>query len=296
MKILNFGSLNIDYVYEVPYFPNPGETLSSIKYNSYPGGKGLNQSVAIAKAGSYVYHAGKIGENSEILIQALQESGVDTTLLDHTGRITGHAIIQVDHNGDNCIILHGGCNKEITKDYINQVFSLLEEDDILVLQNEINDLQLIVDKAVEKNLRIALNPSPMDTRLSTLNLSGITWLILNEIEGAELSGSQDPNEILAILLERYPQLKVVLTLGDKGAVYQEKQLRYEQPIFPAAVKDTTAAGDTFTGYFISMVSSGIEVSEALKIASKAASLSVSKEGASSSIPTKDEVLKALNNG
>lgn len=296
MKILNFGSLNIDHVYEVPYFPHPGETLSSIKYNSYPGGKGLNQSVAIAKAGSYVYHAGKIGENSEILIQALQESGVDTTLLDHTGRVTGHAIIQVDHSGDNCIILHGGSNKEITQDYINQVFSLLEEDDILVLQNEINDLQIIVDKAIEKKLRIALNPSPMDARLRKLNLSGITWLILNEIEGAELSGSKDPNEITTILLERYPQLKIVLTLGEKGSIYQEKELRYEQPIFPVSVKDTTAAGDTFTGYFISMVSSGFEVSEALKIASKAASLAVSREGASSSIPTKDEVLTALYNG
>ncbi|MDF2485232.1 MAG: ribokinase [Herbinix sp.] len=296
MKILNFGSLNIDHVYEVPYFPNPGETLSSIKYNSYPGGKGLNQSVAIAKAGSYVYHAGKIGENSELLVQALQESGVDTTLLDHTGRVTGHAIIQVDESGDNCIIIHGGCNKEITKDYINHILSILEEDDILVLQNEINDLQLIVDMAIKKKLRIALNPSPMDESLRKINLSGITWLILNEIEGTALSGSKDPIEITNVLLEKYPQLKVVLTLGDKGAIYQEKHLRYEQPIFPVPVKDTTAAGDTFTGYFISMVASGFEVSTALKIAAKAASLAVSREGASSSIPTRDDVLTALYNG
>ncbi|MFT4145984.1 MAG: ribokinase [Mobilitalea sp.] len=296
MKILNFGSLNIDHVYEVPYFPNPGETLSSVKYNSYPGGKGLNQSVAMAKAGSYVYHAGKIGENSDILIQALQESGVDTTLLDHTGRITGHAIIQVNESGDNCIILHGGSNREITKEYIDQIFSTLEENDILVLQNEINDLQFIIEMATKKKLKIALNPSPVDEALCKIDLSGITWLILNEIEGAELAGSREPIEITNTLLERYPQLKVVLTLGDKGAIYQEQQLRYEQPIFPADVKDTTAAGDTFTGYFISLVAKGTEVSEALKFAAKAASLAVSREGASSSIPTKDEVLIALNNG
>lgn len=293
MKILNIGSLNIDHVYEVPYFPHKGETLSSIKYNSFPGGKGLNQSVAIAKAGSHVYHAGRIGENSDILIQALEESGVNTTLLDTTGLVTGHAIIQVDATGDNCILLHGGSNQEISKEYIHRVFSILEENDILVLQNEINDLEYILNLAKDKNVRVALNPSPIDEQLKTLDLSGITWLILNEIEGAELSGSSNPDEITRILQEKYPQIKVVLTLGEKGAVYKDDVETVEQPIYPTKVKDTTAAGDTFTGYFISMIASGLAVKEALRIAAKAASLAVSKEGASSSIPTREEVFASL---
>lgn len=292
MKILNLGSLNIDHVYEVPYFLHPGETLSSTKYCSFPGGKGLNQSVAMAKAGSCVYHAGKVGLDSEILIRVLEESGVNTTFLDTTGKITGHAIIQVDAKGDNCILLHGGSNQEITRVYIDRVLNALEEDYILVLQNEINDLQYILDKAKEKKLQVALNPSPIDDNLRNMDLAGVTWLILNEIEGAELSGSTNPQDITKILLQKYPDMRIVLTLGSKGSIYEDRNSRYEQEIFATKVKDTTAAGDTFTGYFISMTANGMDVENAMMIASKAASITVTREGAAISIPTKDEVMQS----
>ncbi len=290
MKILNFGSLNIDHVYEVPYFLHPGETLSSTKYSSFPGGKGLNQSIAMARAGSLVYHAGRIGPDSDILIRVLQESGVDTTFLDTTGQVTGHAIIQVDAQGDNCILLYGGSNQEISRDYIDRVFDALQEDYILVLQNEISNLQYILKKAGEKKLPVALNPSPIDENLKNMDLSGVTWLILNEIEGAQLGGSDRPEEMTENLLKRYPQLRIILTLGSQGAVYEDREQRYEQPVYPAVVKDTTAAGDTFTGYFISMVASGKDVKEAMEIAARAAAIAVSREGASSSIPVREELV------
>lgn len=290
MKILNLGSLNIDHVYEVPYFLHPGETLSSTKYSSFPGGKGLNQSIAMAKAGSRVYHAGKIGPDSEMLIRVLQESGVNTTLLDTTGQVTGHAIIQVNAQGENCILLYGGSNHEISKEYIDRVFSMLQEDYILVLQNEISNLQYILEKAREKKLPVALNPSPIDDNLKNMDLSGITWLIMNEIEGAELSGSSNPAEMTKNLIKQYPDMKIILTLGDQGAIYEDRSCRYEQPVFPAKVKDTTAAGDTFTGYFISMVASGRNVKEAMEIAARAAAITVSREGAGCSIPSREEVL------
>lgn len=290
MKILNFGSLNIDHVYEVPYFLHPGETLSSTKYSSFPGGKGLNQSIAMARAGSLVYHAGRIGPDSDILIRVLQESGVDTTFLDTTGQVTGHAIIQVDAQGDNCILLYGGSNQEISWDYIDRVFDALQEDYILVLQNEISNLQYILKKAGEKKLPVALNPSPIDENLKNMDLSGVTWLILNEIEGAQLGGSDRPEEMTENLLKRYPQLRIILTLGSQGAVYKDREQRYEQPVYPAVVKDTTAAGDTFTGYFISMVASGKDVKEAMEIAARAAAIAVSREGASSSIPVREELV------
>jgi ribokinase len=290
MKILNFGSLNIDHVYEVPYFLHPGETLSSTKYSSFPGGKGLNQSIAMARAGSLVYHAGRIGPDSEILIRVLQESGVDTTFLDTTGQVTGHAIIQVDAQGDNCILLYGGSNQEIHWEYIDRVFDALQEDYILVLQNEISNLQYILKKAGEKKLPVALNPSPIDENLRNMDLSGVTWLILNEIEGAQLGGSDRPEEMTKNLLKRYPEMKIILTLGSQGAVYEDREQRYEQPVYPAMVKDTTAAGDTFTGYFISMVASGKDVKEAMEIAARAAAIAVSREGASSSIPVREELV------
>lgn len=291
MKILNFGSLNIDHVYEVPHFLHPGETISSYHYKCFPGGKGLNQSIAMAKAGCHVYHAGKIGTNSEQLVQALQESGVDTTFLDTTGETTGHAIIQVIPSGENCILVYGGSNLDISTDYIDKVFASMNEDFILVLQNEINNLAYIINKARELGVQIALNPSPLDDKLLNTDLTGITWLILNEIEGAQLCSSTIPEEITEKLLAKYPDIRIVLTLGEKGAVYQDKSQCHEQSIYPTDVKDTTAAGDTFTGYFLSEIVTGADVKIALDIASKAASIAVSRDGASNSIPSKEEVMK-----
>jgi ribokinase len=291
MKILNFGSLNIDHVYEVPHFLCPGETLSSTKYNSFPGGKGLNQSIAMARSGSYVYHVGKIAADSVKLLSILQESGVDTTFLDTSGSTTGHAIIQVNPQGENCILLYGGSNLEISTDYIDRVFESIQEECILVLQNEISNLQYIIDKAKDLRMPIAFNPSPIDENLKRMDLSGITWMILNEIEGAELSGSDDSTEMTRNLLSKYPDMKIILTLGDKGAIYEDRSMRYEQPSHPAVVKDTTAAGDTFTGYFISEIASGTDIKKALDVASKAAAIAVSRDGASCSIPTRDEVAK-----
>lgn len=293
MKILNLGSLNIDHVYEVPHFLKPGETLSSNQYKCYPGGKGLNQSIALAKAGAYVYHAGKIGPNAEILTKALQESGVDITFLDRSGSTTGHAIIQVNQSGENCILLHGGSNHEISTDDIDRIFSLMKEECVLVLQNEISNIEYVLRKAKEKGIQVALNPSPMDEKLKKTDLSAVTWLILNEIEGVELSGSKQPDVIIDTLLNRYQDMKIILTLGEKGAIYQDSKIRHVQPIYPTTVKDSTAAGDTFTGYFLSEIIAGTNVKRALEIAAKAASIAVSREGASISIPMREEVLNKL---
>jgi ribokinase len=291
MKILNFGSLNIDHVYEVSHFLHPGETLSSSQYQCFPGGKGLNQSIAMAKAGSYVYHAGKVGPNSEVLIKVLQESGVDTTFLDTSGSVTGHAIIQVNHNGENCILLYGGSNLEITTDYVDWVFAQLKDDCILLLQNEINNMEYILGKAKGRGMRVALNPSPIDEKLKNTDLTGVTWLILNEIEGEQLSGSNQPEEMIQRLIKCYPSMRIILTLGNKGSIYQDAVFRYNQKVYPAEVKDTTAAGDTFTGYFLSEIVSGGDLRKALDLAAKAAAITVTRDGASSSIPSKEEVMK-----
>ena len=163
MKVLSFGSLNIDYVYKVDHFVQKGETLSSKSLNVFSGGKGLNQSIALAKAGVETYHAGAIGEDGKFLLEILEEAGVDTSCVKIlSDERTGNAIIQNDEDGDNCILLYGGANQAITKAQVDAVLSRFDAGDYLVLQNEINELPYMMTKAHEKGMKIVLNPSPMN--------------------------------------------------------------------------------------------------------------------------------------
>ena len=289
MKVLNFGSLNLDYVYSVDHMVTPGETLASYGMNVFCGGKGLNQSIALAKAGVEVYHAGLIGEEGEILLKTCQEGGVDSRYIRKTTEKSGHTIIQVDKDGQNCILLYGGANQSITREYVDEVLSHFEKGDILLLQNEINLLDYIINQAYEKGMMIILNPSPYNEKLDSCDFKKISMLLLNEVEGAQETGEKDEKKILVRLKELYPDMQVVLTLGKDGSVYQYKDQVYRQGIFSVQAVDTTAAGDTFTGYFISSILEGMPVDEGLKLAAKASAIAVSREGATASIPVKAEV-------
>ena len=289
MKVLNFGSLNLDYVYSVDHMVTPGETLASYGMNVFCGGKGLNQSIALAKAGVEVYHAGLIGEEGEILLKTCQEGGVDSRYIRKTTEKSGHTIIQVDKDGQNCILLYGGANQSITREYVDEVLSHFEKGDILLLQNEINLLDYIINQAYEKGMMIILNPSPYNEKLDSCDFKKISMLLLNEVEGAQVTGEKDEKKILVRLKELYPDMQVVLTLGKDGSVYQYKDQVYREGIFSVQAVDTTAAGDTFTGYFISSILEGMPVDEGLKLAAKASAIAVSREGATASIPVKAEV-------
>lgn len=296
MAILNFGSLNIDRVYKVPHFVKPGETISSDSYKCFPGGKGLNQSIAVARAGERVFHAGKIGKDGLFLKEMLKENGVDVRYVQENGSVTGHALIQVSETGENCIILYGGSNFENDVESIDRVLDQFGEGDILVLQNEISNLEYLLAKGKSRKMRILLNPSPVDAALETLDLSAVTWLVLNETEGEVLAGDGRPDEILNILHEKYPHMKIVLTLGKQGAVYFDGTEKIKQECFQVNTVDTTAAGDTFTGYLIGGIEQGKSVREALRTAACAAALAVSKEGAAVSIPHMGEVKKRISKG
>ena len=210
MKILNFGSLNLDYVYHVEHMVTPGETLASTRLETFCGGKGLNQSIALAKAGAEVYHAGCIGEDGAMLLQALEEAGVETSYIKTLPGKTGHAIIQVDKSGQNCILLYGGANRLLTEHYINQVLESFGEGDVLLLQNEVNLLHVIIDKAYERGMKIILNPSPFDDNLKFCDFSKISMFLLNEVEGEQITGKKEPAAILQELARLYSQAKVVL--------------------------------------------------------------------------------------
>ena len=290
MKIYNLGSLNLDYVYKVGHFVQPGETLSSKHYSCLPGGKGLNQSIAASRAGSKVYHIGIIGEDAGLLTKTLLESNVNLNFLNITNAVCGHAIIQVNEDGENCILLFGGSNRQISKKFIEHTFAQIDKESLLLLQNETNNLEYALYVAKQVGLSVMLNPSPIDDELLNLDLSAVSWLVLNEIEGRELTGEKEPNKILDNLLEKYPDMKVVLTLGCKGSIYRDRLKEVVQESYQVTVKDTTAAGDTFTGYFASSLAEGKDVEVAMNLASKAAAITITKVGAANSIPWMKEVV------
>ena len=293
MKLLDFGSLNIDHTYQLPHLVRPGETLASDSYHKSEGGKGFNQAVALAKAGQEVYLAGAIGQDGLFLRDYLQELGVHTEHLCVLDAPTGHAMIQLDTEGQNCIILFGGTNGMVTEAMIDEVLADFGAGDYLLLQNEISHVDSIICAAHAKGMHIILNPSPMSPELLTWPLELVEWFILNEIEGADITGKTQPEEMLDELLRRYPACHVVLTLGERGSVYADATQRMDQNIVPAHTVDTTAAGDTFTGYFIHALLQGEAIQQALKTAACASAITVSRPGAGRSIPAAEEVQAAM---
>ena len=293
IKILNFGSCNIDYVYSMDHIVRVGETQSTYQLEIFPGGKGLNQSIAIARAGAAVHHAGCVGCDGDMLLELLTQSGVDVSYIRRVAEKNGHAIIQVSTEGDNSIFLHGGSNEMIDEPFVDSVLEGFDGGDILLLQNEISNVPYIVEKAYEKHMCIILNPSPWNEKARKIDFGMLSYIIVNEVEAQEISGCQIPEEALAFFKERYPDLKVILTLGDKGSIYLDREHTIRQSAFITDVVDTTAAGDTFTGYFVAGVASGVDCADALRDASAAAAISVSRNGAAPSIPWKREVAKSL---
>lgn len=285
MKICNFGSLNLDLVYAVDHAVLPGETLSSSGREEFCGGKGLNQSIALAQAGGEVYHAGCIGVDGGKLRRLLEEKGVDTRFVRELPMPSGHAVIQVDHRGQNSILLYGGANQAITDDMIDEVLSQFGEGDWLVLQNEINGMPRIMRTAAAQGMHIVLNPSPFEkTILTEYPLETVSWFVVNEIEGAALAGTEDPQTIVENMQARYPGAGILLTLGKRGSLCAVDGQVLEQPIFQVPVKDTTAAGDTFLGFFFALLPQR-GPAEALRLATAASALAVSRAGAAGSIPT-----------
>ena len=290
MNIINFGSLNIDRVYNVDGFVRAGQTVSSLGFNTFCGGKGLNQSIAAARAGGTVIHAGAIGPDGKMLEDCLRDSGVDVSALAHLPTATGHAIIQVDPNGQNCIIVTGGANTELTTEYIDGVLAKGKPGDVVLLQNEVNNLPYIMENAHRLGFRLAVNPSPITPELLKAPFDLADWLILNEIEGAEIAGCTGSNEeILETLHAKYPDTAIVLTLGSDGVLYRDAKQTAGERCFRVKAVDTTAAGDTFCGYFLTGCIEGLPVQECLTLASKAAAIAVTRAGASTSIPTRSEV-------
>ncbi|MCR5415480.1 MAG: ribokinase [Pseudobutyrivibrio sp.] len=289
MKVLNFGSLNIDYTYRVNHIVKEGETISSNGLTMSLGGKGFNQSVAMARAGIPVYHAGLVGEEGLEFYDACETFGIKTDYIKTVTGKCGHTVIQVDDKGQNCIVLFGGANQKNSKEFVDEVLKNFETGDIIVLQNEINELPYIIDQAFAKGMTIVFNPSPLNEQIAECDLGKVSVFIMNETEGQQLTGMTTPSTIISNMEANFTNAKIVLTLGKKGSIYHHGDDEFYQAAFDVNAVDTTAAGDTFTGYLIAGILKKMPMRQVLLMATKASALAVQKEGAAKSIPFMSEV-------
>ena len=289
MKVLNFGSINIDITYQVKDFVQAGETISSSSVTRHSGGKGFNQSLALARAGIHVYHAGCIGSDGLFLKEELEQCGVNTEYLKLVDSATGNAIIQVNSKGNNCIILYAGANHCVTEQDIDAVLQNFCPGDVLLIQNEINNLEYLVDKAYAKGMKIAVNPSPYNESITENILKKSSWLLINQVEAQSISGHTKYDQALSYLAKLCPDSTIIMTLGSEGVMCMDNGRIISHTAYKVNAVDTTGAGDTFTGYYLAAVLNGGTQERALELASKAASLSVQKPGAAESIPSMEQV-------
>ncbi len=285
--------MNIDHVYRVDHLVEPGETIMVESYQVFPGGKGLNQSIALARAGAEVIHVGKIGQEGRWLKTYLSERGVNTTLVSVSSKVTGHAMIQVSRTGENSIIIHGGANRDLDPIHITDAFTHASTGDFLLLQNETNAIADIIKRGREQGLTLVLNPAPMNREALACPLEKIDWLIVNQTEGEALTGKVDVNDILKDLKQQFPLVKTVLTLSTKGLMYIDSDKSLSVPAFNVNAVDTTGTGDTFIGFFLAALVQKKKLEKALSEASAAAALCATRQGAASSIPELEEVQQFL---
>ncbi len=282
MTIYNLGSINIDHVYRVPHLPAPGETLTSTNFTSGLGGKGANQSIAIGRAGGDVRHIGAVGPEGGWAVEGLREAGVDVRAVATLDTPTGHAIINVDDGGENAIVLFPGANRALTEAMIDAALDGAGKGDWLILQNETNLGVYTAQAARAKGMRVAYSAAPFDADAVADILPHTDLLAVNEIEAAQLTKALGQITVPMLLI----------TKGDEGAVLKA-DTETSAPAFKVTPVDTTGAGDTFLGYLMSGLDAGDPATHALRHASAAAAIQVTRPGAAVAIPTADEVAQFL---
>lgn len=287
MAVYNLGSVNIDHVYRVPHLPEPGETLAATSFNSGLGGKGANQSIAVAKAGGQVFHIGAIGADGGWLADQMADAGVDTRYLSVIDVPTGHAIINVDDAAENVIVLFTGANRALTEEMVNEALSDAGAGDWLLLQNETNLGVYTAKAAKAKGMRVAYAAAPFDPEAAAEMLPVTDLLAVNHIEAAQLS------EAMGVSAVDLPVAQVLITRGADGATLQTGDEEVSVEAFKVNPVDTTGAGDTFLGFFLAALDLGRSAKDTLTFASAASAIQVTKVGAAMAIPTADDVEKFL---
>jgi ribokinase len=290
-RIVNFGSLCIDTVLSVPHLVAPGETLRAERVQRLAGGKGLNQSLAAARAGARVVHVGRVGEDGADLLQLLAEAGVDVSHVRVAPDTpTGHAFVQVAADGENAIVIVPGANRGSSEALLDEAVGLLGAGDWLLLQNETDWVPEAIARAGATEARVALNLAPADAAARHWPLGHVDLFVLNETEAVALTGESEPEAQFAALAARAPGALVALTLGAEGAVLAAgpeaaaPAAPLRLPAFAVEVVDATGAGDAFTGCLLAALVQGLKPSAALRRANAAGALACTRTGAAPAMP------------
>lgn len=289
MAIWNLGSVNIDYIYHLPHLPQPGETLAASNFAIGLGGKGANQSIAAAKAGASPRHLGAMGIGDDWVVTQLQKAGVNTDGLRRLeDEATGHAIILLDQDAENSIVIHPGANSALEVNDLKQRMAEIESGDILLIQNETNCQAEAAQIAQAVGARVIYSAAPFDLGAVAEIMPYASILAMNTGESEQFFAAY-PDDIAVE--------GILITHGAKGAEYRDLKngRTYEQRAFPVDPVDTTGAGDTFAGYFAAGLDRGVDVPDALRLASAAAALKVTRPGAGGAIPALQDVEEFLQN-
>ncbi|XAH24720.1 ribokinase [Xylophilus sp. GW821-FHT01B05] len=290
MAIINIGSINVDHSYRVERFMQPGETLTCRHYARGLGGKGMNQSIALLRANAEVCHLGAVGPGDAWVQGAIADTGIALNdLVISSSLETGHAIIEVDAAGENCILLYPGANHALTAAHVSAALARHPHHRWVLTQNETSVVADAIELAYAAGRKVAFNPAPCDPSLAKLPLERLALLLVNEVEARQLSGCTGIAEAFTALRLRCPQTLVVMTLGADGLWAALGDQEWRLPAPATNVVDTTGAGDTVTGYLLAGLDGGMDTQAALEFALQAAAITVSRHGASASIPHRHEV-------
>ncbi|MCB2111598.1 MAG: ribokinase [Rhodobacteraceae bacterium] len=285
MSVWNLGSINVDLFYRVPHLVQPGETLPAKSHQTGLGGKGANQSVAIARAGAQVHHIGMIGSDNHWVLDRLSGYGVDVTHVTQAEAATGHAIIMVDELGENSIVTFAGANYAQLVGNIEAALSEAQAGDILALQTEVSHLAEAAQIAHARGLFVVYSAAPFKPDIAKKMLPHVDLLVLNEVEAGQLAAA------MGMPVEDVPVPGMLITLGGRGARWRDQQTGQvtEVPAFHVEPVDTTGAGDCFIGYVLAGLDQGLSREEALRLGAAAAALQVTRPGTADAIPTRAEV-------
>lgn len=295
-NICVIGSLNMDLVVNVDAMPKPGQTIIGSNFKEVPGGKGANQAVAMARLNGNVSMIGKVGEDGfgQTLISSLKNDKVDTTYIQTAKGSTGVALITVDKNAQNSIVVSPGANFEVKEEDIDNNIKAIENSEIVVLQLEtpLNTIKYALNKAKELNKYTILNPAPA-VKLDDEIIKNVDLLTPNETEleiisGVSIETEEDIQKAAQIMIEKGVK-ELIVTLGSKGSLYINKEKSMFKKAYKVEAVDTTAAGDSYTGALAVALSQDKGIADAMDFASKVGALSVLKEGAQSSLPTLEDV-------
>jgi len=285
MTVYNLGSINADVFYTLPHLVGPGETLAASSLYEGLGGKGANMSVAVARAGSVVHHIGAVGADGAWAIERLADYGVGTSFIQTVDDKTGHAIIMVDDNGENAIVIYSGANLRVSDANIAQALGQAKAGDFFITQNETNAQALAAKTAKDAGLRVVYAAAPFDASAATAVLPYLDLLILNQIEAEQLERAT------GMPAHELPIADVIVTLGSSGCLWHDNSAGTETKFAAQKVTpiDTTGAGDTFTGFVLAALDQGKSMAEAIDLGTKAAAIMVTRKGTADVIPTLAEV-------